>query len=257
MLDKEEPMKVRALYFALALIVMAGLMPALASPVLAIGAFGTNLIINGDAESGIGGGGEVVSVPGWTTTGGFTVIKYGNPNWLPTNCPGPANRGSNYFVGGSQTGNTKAAQSIDVSFGMAAIDAGYVGFNLSGYLGGWVADNDMFLLAAFFKDASGGVLARALTGPVLAFDRNSVSGLIYKESLGSVPVGTRSIDILLQATRTNGNDDDGYADNLSLVLRNVAEQNPGMMSNLVPEPGSIAVLLLGAGGLWGIWRRRR
>ncbi len=62
----------------------------------------SNLIVNGDAESGVGGnGGEVASVPDWTTSGNFTVVSYDAGGGFPTpSDPGPPDRGANFFAGG-------------------------------------------------------------------------------------------------------------------------------------------------------------
>lgn len=213
------------------------------SPAHATGAFGTNLILNGDAEAGVAG-----TTPGWVTTGGFTSAAYGDPNWIPSDAPGPADRGSNFFVGGSKTPSSTAFQSIDVSFGSNQIDTGYITFDISAYMGGWRTDDDNVVVGLSFKDAGGTTLNRSSLGPVLAADRSSVTGLIYIENSGSVPIGTRSIDVLLNTSRTTGNDDDAYMDNLSLVL---TDNSP------VPEPASIVTLFAGTVGVLGLYRKRK
>jgi hypothetical protein len=48
--------------------------------------------------------------------------------------------------------------------------------------------------------------------------RNNKTGLFSASAKGSVPVGTRYIQAYLNMTRANGTYNDGYADNLSLVL---------------------------------------
>jgi len=64
---------------------------------------GSNLLVDGDAESAAGSGsGDVVPVPGWTTAlGNFTAVTY-NPGFggPDIGSPGPVDRGLNYFAGG-------------------------------------------------------------------------------------------------------------------------------------------------------------
>jgi hypothetical protein len=43
--------------------------------------------------------------------------------------------------------------------------------------------------------------------------------MLFRSRAGRVPAGTRSIRVKLVMTRTAGSDNDGLADNLSLVLK--------------------------------------
>ena len=64
---------------------------------------GTNLLANGDAESGASSfrGYDEVIVPGWPVTEGLpTVVRYGVKALLQRTAPGPADRGKGYFAGG-------------------------------------------------------------------------------------------------------------------------------------------------------------
>jgi hypothetical protein len=54
---------------------------------------------------------------------------------------------------------------------------------------------------------------------VLAADRSNTTEFVQRSASGTVPVGTRSIRIVVTATRLSGHTNDGYADNLSLVLQ--------------------------------------
>jgi hypothetical protein len=179
-----------------------------------------NLIVNADAESGPGGDGTVVEpVPGWITSGNFTVIKYSTGGGFPTpSDPGPPNRGENFFGGGPDNASSSATQSIDVSSVAANIDAGKVAFVLSGYLGGFGAQEDNAVLTITLNSATSMALSTASIGPVTPADRNNATGLLLRSTSGIVPASTRRIDVLLQMTRTGGSSNDGYADNLSLVL---------------------------------------
>ena len=44
-----------------------------------------------------------------------------------------------------------------------------------------------------------------------------LAGLVYRETTGTVPQGTRMVEVVLEATASWGYND-GYADNLSLVF---------------------------------------
>jgi hypothetical protein len=185
--------------------------------------FNTNLIINGNAEAGPGApdGGAVASVPGWTTSGAFTVVQYGAPGGYPVmSDPGPPYRGTNFFAGGPSGSSSGASQVIDVSGGAATIDTGGVRCFLAGYLGGFSSQDDYAVLTASFRNASASVLGSVSIGPVMAADRQSVTGLLYRRATNAVPAGTRSILLQLQMTLAAGTYIDGYADSLALVLLN-------------------------------------
>lgn len=202
--------------------------------------FGSNLIVNGDAESDLGrnDGTAIGAVTGWTTTGQFTVITYANPNGYPTNAdPGPASRGNNFFGGGFASPST-ASQLITLSPGFTEIDAGNVSFDLSGFLGGFGSQNDNATLSAIFRDAGGTGLGTFSIGPVLAADRGNLTGLLERSTSGTVPIGTRNILVTVNMLLTGGSSNDGYADNLSLVLNNNA-------ATAVPEPFTVIGTIVG------------
>ncbi|MBV9467786.1 MAG: hypothetical protein JOZ57_00915, partial [Abitibacteriaceae bacterium] len=200
--------------------------------------FGSNLIVNPGAEAGPGStsGNDIEPVPGWTTSGNFTVIPYGpNNGGITTTDPGPPSRGKNYFAGGPNNAASSATQTINVSSGATAIDAGGVTFNLSGFLGGFAEQEDNAVLAITFKSAAGAALGNAHIGPVTAAERKSATGLVQRTITGTVPRGTRSILVTLTLTRTAGSYNDGYADNLTLTLT-----QPTSSACAVPPAGLVA-----------------
>ncbi len=194
---------------------------------------GINLLLNGNAELGIGSSNalEVVATPIWITTGNFTVAQYAagaiDVEFLGPADPGPTNRGNNYFAGGPTNLSSSAFQIVNVSDKVATIDGGKLKFALSGYLGGFSAaarnddQEDNAVLIAEFRsnsDGKGTRLGTTSIGPVTSAERNHHTGLVLRTTNGPVPVGTRSIVVTLQMTRLQGIYNDGYADNLSLVL---------------------------------------
>ena len=194
--------------------------------------FDRNLLVNGDAEAGAGSltGDEVIGVPGWVTIRNFTVARWGAVSVtgpLPSSTdPGPPNRGQNLFSGGPGPDNeiSSASQIIDVSQFADFIDSGPVAFTLSGFLGGWQGANDSAVMSAVFADRRDDDLMTSSIGPVLAADRSGRSGLLERSAGGTVPVGTRKIMIVLQMSGYGYND--GYADNLSLILSRDQSSGP-------------------------------
>lgn len=182
--------------------------------------FGNNLIENGDAELGDGSNGYAyVDVPVWTNLeGGMTVVSYGATLFPNSQSPGPEDRGNNFFSGGNNHVYSSANQIIDVSGLAVEIDQGIVTFDLSGYIGGYHNHEDNATLTALFQDSSGDVLGSATIGQVSVSDRDTVTGLLFQDSQGFLPTETRQIEVVLKMNRVHGAYNDGYADNLSLVL---------------------------------------
>jgi hypothetical protein len=195
--------------------------PAQPGATAAFALAGKNLLVNGDAESGPGtdGTNAPASVPGWQVSDGFNVIVYGSPNDLPTlNTPGPANRGKNFFYGGLSTEHSSASQIVDVSSVAPVLSTGQIKYTLSGWIGGLAGQNDHVELTARFLAVDGSVLGTAQLPTVLDNDRHGETELLFKTATGLVPAGTVKIQIQMDMIRTDGADNDAYADNLSLVL---------------------------------------
>ncbi|MCP5111338.1 MAG: hypothetical protein GY953_10945, partial [bacterium] len=184
------------------------------------GTTGDNLIQNPGVESTQGTpncGASAASIPGWITDGNVGVCIYGTGTYPGPNDPGPPDRGSNFFFGGNAS-TSQLRQQIDVSSLTGQVDAGNLPFTLSGYLGGWQSQNDQVAVRAEFAGGSSAVLGTASIGPVTAQDRGNRTGLLPRTTTGSVPTGTRAINVIVTFTRSSGSANDGYADNLSLVL---------------------------------------
>jgi hypothetical protein len=219
------------------LFVAAALLAAAVVPLTGQAAvvYGSNLVVNGDAESG---------VTAWTGYAGYSPIQavdYGS-NWVLPTQPGPSNRGAHLFAGLGQY--AVGVQTLD--FGTATTrDAAYF---LSGWLGGWSSQGDNALFYVQFLDGSDAEIGGATLGPVTPQDRGNQTGLLYREANGFMPAGTSKLSFWLSMERLAPSDNDGYADNLSFTLR-------APSGNDVPEPGSASMVLLGLGSLG--WLRRR
>ncbi len=213
---------------------------------------GSNLIVNGNAEADTGSnnGDQIGPVTGFTSTGQFTVVQYGASGGFPQPAdPGPADRGNNFFAGGPTAALSTGSQLIQVGDASAAIDSGKVAYDLSAWLGGFATQDDNAVLSLSFLDTDAAQLGTASLGPVTEPDRGGNTGLLSRDLMGLVPIGTRSIDVTLTLTRDEGSYDDGYADNLSLVL---SGGNP----SAVPEPGNVTLMFAGMGALALALRRQ-
>jgi uncharacterized protein (TIGR03437 family) len=192
------------------------------------GFFGSNLIVNGNAEAPCGtqlpvpltslADSAVMEVPGWVRSAFFSLDTYSPDSDLAATDPGPADRGSWYFYGGPNNPSSTAYQDIDLAGAASQIDGGKVTFSFSGWIGGFSSQDDSMKVTALFMNWSGLVLGSSTLGPVKAADRGNQSELIQKSQTGAVPAGTRFVRITMAATRTEGSDNDGLADSLSLVL---------------------------------------
>lgn len=195
--------------------------------------FGVNLIFNGDAEysSGANVGSTNHGVPGWIDTGSMTVVEYGSPDGYPRkDAPGPEDRGRNFFAGSAEA-DCRITQTISVVEFAESIDRSGVKCIVSGWLGGYSEQRDMARLSAVFLDDQTTSLGAVTIGPVTVEDRQlaasgasggegegeQLTGLLERETVAVLPQGTRLIKMILEAEVGSGVND-GYADNLSLVL---------------------------------------
>ncbi len=182
--------------------------------------YSVNLIGNGNAELGPGSstGQHVLLVPGWVTTGPFTVVPYTAGGGFPTvSDPGPPDRSNQFFAGGSGALST-ASQDIDVSGNASDINAGKVTCDLSAWLGGFFTDQDNAMLQLIYFDGAND-LGSFPIGPVTAAERGNQTGLLLRGVTAlPVPPNTTRIRLVLTMTRAAGAFNDAYADSLSLVL---------------------------------------
>ena len=92
---------------------------------------------------------------------------------------------------------------------------------------GYLNQDDNATLKAAFLDQSFQMVGQVILGPVLAVDRGNQTGLLPQEAPGAVPVGARYVTLYLTLTRLGGGDNDGSADNISLIL----------LPSVVPDKG--------------------
>jgi sugar lactone lactonase YvrE len=179
-----------------------------------------NLIANGDAEATAGTPNSTAFAPGsWEIINGeLDAMKYGAEGNFPgPGSPGPAQRGANFFGGGNQP-TTIGGQTFSLAQIAGAVDAGKVTYHVSGYFGGFLAEGDTAYLEVNFQDADRIFIDQVLVGGPTPLDRQNLTGLFFASKQGTLPASTRFLQIRVHMDRVSGATNDGYADNLSLVL---------------------------------------
>jgi hypothetical protein len=182
--------------------------------------YGSNLVVNGDAEASAGASDntEVVTPPGWHTTGQFTAVKYGASGGFPdASSPGPPDRGLNLFEGGN-TATSTAAQTIALNAYSADIDTGKVRYAVSAWIGGYAGQEDNAIVTVSFYGATNAPLGVVKLGPVNATQRGGTTGLLQRAKSGSIARGVRKAVARIVITRLQGTYNDGAVDNIELVL---------------------------------------
>lgn len=186
--------------------------------------FGTNLIFNGDAESNSGTNNLTPNrgIAWWWDVGGLTLGRYGaNPNFPSLATPGPTIPGNNFFLGGAGLSNS-ISQTLDVSVFSSQIDGRGVRYELSGFFGGSTNQNERMTLTARFLSENGQVLNTNSVGRMITNGITNISGLTQQAASELLPTGTRRIELLLAAT-SNTTNNHACADNLALILTQIAE----------------------------------
>lgn len=178
---------------------------------------GKNLILNPGAEAGKGltAPGTSGAVPHWTNVAGqFGAAAYTGfgIGWFSATSKGPADKGKNYFFGGTTTVATSAKASIGSQ--TIKLPAGAAGHKatLSGWLGNYSSNTAS--VRASFMDASGKTLAGIRIGPDSTLGGGDM-GLRTRK--GTVPAGAVSVTVTITFT-DHANDNLAGADDVSLVL---------------------------------------
>ncbi len=207
-----------------ALLVAATVLTALAvvaagsaAPGAACSFCGKNLVLNPGAESGKGltATGTNGAVPHWTSTEGqFGAAAYTGfgVGWFSAGSKGPADKGKNYFFGGTTTAATSAkasigSQTIKLPRGAAGHKA-----TLSGWLGNYSSNTAS--VRATFTDSSGKTLTGIRIGPDSTLGGGDM-GLRTRK--GTVPAGATGVTVTITFT-DHANYNLAGADDISLVL---------------------------------------
>ncbi|MBX3315346.1 MAG: alkaline phosphatase family protein [Phycisphaeraceae bacterium] len=183
-------------------------------------AFGTNLIYNGDAEDDRGFDSSELdqAISGWIDPGplGFTVIRYGAPGFPDAQTVGPAERGRNFFCAGASE-ESSLSQMIDLAPLREQISTGNVRYMLDGWLGGFEQQEDSVEVVVISYARDGREIARTSIGPVPASERGGTA-FVQRSARGLLHPDAERLEVRLVGRRAEGVSNDGYADNLSLLL---------------------------------------
>jgi hypothetical protein len=177
---------------------------------------GKNLIKNPGAEAGRGvmAVGAFGAVPGWTVEAGqFGAASYAFSNgWFSVRSKGPAQRGKNYFFGGTTT----AAVTAKASIGKQVIPLPASAVGRKATLSGWIGNygDNRTQVRAEFMDASGAVLSTVRIGPAVTIAGSDMGS---RSRSGKIPARTTQVAISVIFTGGNNYKLAG-ADSLSLVL---------------------------------------
>jgi len=196
------------------MVVFFFLLSAGAGPAAGQGLYGQNLVVNGDAESALVAG----KIPGWTTTGPFTVVQYGSSGSLSLTDDAPGDRGKSYFGGGTGTALSSASQVIQ----LPGVEAG-TKFYFSGFLGKNYGDqNPKFItLTASFTDGQNPPKVKqdvVLKGPEDA-EFDMAGGMVLRTTTGFLLSGITQVTVTVDFATPSGSSANSYvADNISLTL---------------------------------------
>ncbi len=216
--------------------------------------YGTNVIVNPGAEiyKGTADGNVIITPTGWTANGDPTVDPYSGGDGVSASIPQPPNSGKAFFTGGPDMQSTDLFQTIDLSSIGTAIDAKQVKFALSAYLGGYISQGDDATLFVNFQNAAKSFVSQVSLGPVTPADRNDNTGMLLRSLNGVVPSGARFAQVQIHFERTDGSYNDGYADNLSLVLNGPTATTGSIAGTVYNDINGDGLRGSGEAGLGGV-----
>jgi hypothetical protein len=229
--------------WAAVLLSIAGLTAA-AAPATAAGFSSPsgNVLLDPGAETGActSDPNAATTVPGWTVVAGSPDVRCYPAHGVST--PSSSAPGSAYFGPGPYEDTAALTQTADVSSAAAAIDTDTVRFRLSAWRGGRGRRPGRARIVLRFRTAAG-----ARSGPdvvlpaVTAADRGDRSGLEARAAIGTVPAGTRAMQVTIRFLATGGSPgysadahESGSVDNLSLEL-----SAPVHIGTLTPPPSTV------------------
>ncbi|MCX6364667.1 MAG: phosphoesterase, partial [Actinobacteria bacterium] len=102
---------------------------------------------------------------------------------------------------------------------LSQVQAGRVKAVLSARLGGYAGQQDNATVVAHFLDSGGVDLKTLQIGPVTVSDRSGLTKFLPRTATVAVPAQTTGITIVITSTRVDGQYNDAYVDNVSLVLK--------------------------------------
>jgi sugar lactone lactonase YvrE len=185
---------------------------------------------------------DAVTVPAcWVSSSALSVPDAVAESYAQSATSYPGAVGARVFWGGTNPDggiagvSTRATQTVDLS----GIAAGGAPFKLSGMLGGYATQDDNAVVSTTFLDAGGKTLSYAALGPVKAAARGSVSSLVRQTWYGTVPAGAAKAVVTVTMTAVStGNDLNGEADDLSLVIGSTTSSQGAILQTLPYDAGA-------------------
>lgn len=187
--------------------------------------FNRELIANGSADQ-FDASKELLN---WKIKEGYkysiTAKQYKNADFSQEHIPSGESTDSWLFCGRGNgffdSSPSASYQDIDVpENARELIDNSLATAYMSAEIGGYDKQNDHIQIIYSFLDQNHSPLQEITLGPVKADERNNTTQLLEKAQSVPVPAGTRKIQVTLIATETDwGSDVDGYADHVSLIIK--------------------------------------
>jgi hypothetical protein len=178
-----------------------------------------NLVLNPGGEDPVNDG-----IPFWNVPDGYNsprLLGYSSEAGLPTSDgPGPSDRGSYFFAGGVNDNPLMGMRQdilIDPMW-YQAISEGHLQFRFSAFLGGNLDEAEGAVATLTFSDANLQKLGEASLPSITPLDRAGQTGLFAVETSDYLPVGTYTISVSVNFIGAVGELNDGYADNIELIL---------------------------------------
>ncbi len=178
-----------------------------------------NLVANPGAEIVVG----ETEIPGWQVPEGFAtprIFFYEDSEENPSpDAPGPEERGFHLFTGGAN-GEPSGMQQMVVLDGswQEAINESRVKLSLGAFLGGRLFEEDYASVSLTFLDANQQPLGRIELPTITPREREGETGLFPSAMSDYLPAGTSQLLVEVIFSGFEGGFNDGYADNLELVL---------------------------------------
>lgn len=175
-----------------------------------------------DFEDVTGGADDSTSVApkGWTNvTGGLRVVQYGAKGGFPTPAQGPKEGGKNFLSGGTEETATGDLV-LPLSSTLPAATPGTTSVTMTVCMGMLPTQTDTSQIEMRFLPGSD-PKATPLDSVGFTSDPSTLIGdAEFSKFTGTrdVPPGTVSIDLHVTMTRRVGSDNDGYLDNILLVV---------------------------------------
>jgi hypothetical protein len=92
-------------------------------------------------------------------------------------------------------------------------------FNFSAWIGGSSKQKDHASVSLTFLNKAMEKFGESTTiGPVFPEERECKTKLLFKSTTGFVPNGSYFLEIYVKFTRYGGGNNDGYVDNMALIL---------------------------------------